>query len=186
MAVTIQSDIVKNYFDKNRTKTLNYRGTLLNTGILGYDTHWASSDPGSVLYATLIPFNACIRQVNICFSANISELVFDIGVAGIDSANNIIEIKNLVTGIHPLNPPLAAETIVDVWPATLWTKSIYNQLCDGDNNPIEEFKRFSNDRYGVLYFKSTTKNVEDVPHVNININWVESSPSEAPLVKSYV
>ena len=99
MAVTIQSGIVKNYFDKNRTKTLNYRGTLLNTGILGTNTHWASSDPGSVLYATLIPFNACIRQINVCFNAEVTELVFNIGVAGIDSANNIIEIKDLETKV---------------------------------------------------------------------------------------
>lgn len=180
----INSDLITAYKKKQRVRTMNYRGSLLNTTVTDKST-WAKKDVGSILYLTLIPFSASIKSILVSFNTAISAgaVSYSVGIAGINSDQSFTAIKNdLITVAAGVRTAKLKEEIV---PAELWDKTIYQQLCEGEHNlPIEAFKKYSNTKYGVLFFKLITPEGTTNPaNISVNISFVEGSPSEAPLNK---
>ncbi len=183
----INSDLVTAYKNKERIRTMNYRGSLLNTTVTDTST-WAKKDANSILYLTLIPFSASIKSIRVSFNAEISDdqLSYSVGFAGINPDQSFTEIKD--NWITVPAKGREANLIEEIVSADLWDKTIYQQLCEGVHNlPIEKFKKYSNTKYGVLFFKLIAKeNAYNPTDTRVNISFVEGSPSEAPLVsKSY-
>lgn len=183
----INSDLITAYRNKERIRTMNYRGSLLNTTVTDTST-WAKKDVNSILYLTLIPFSASIKSIQVSFNAAITAdtLSYSVGFAGINPDQSFTVIKD--DWITVPAKERAANLIEEIVPADLWDKTIYQQLCAGEHSlPITEFEKYSNTKYGVLFFKvlaaETTTNPTDI---RVNISFVEGSPSEAPLInKSY-
>lgn len=185
MAVLIQnSDLVQTFVNKQRLRTMNYRGSVLTT-VVEDSNSWASSDANSYLYLTLVPYSAALRSIKVCFASATTELVYKVGIAGINPDFSFTDIKDDLFSVPAA--ATAANIVKEIVPATLWGKTIYQQLCEGDYNlPSEAFDKYSESRYGVLFLKSTTKNTAAVQTIRANIEWVEGAPSEAPLIsKTY-
>ena len=182
MAVLIQnSDLVQAYVDKKRLRTQNYRGSILNTVV--EDTNaWGSSDNGSYLYLTLVPYSAALKSLKVGFGSDRNQLAYTLGIAGINTDSSFTDIKVDLVTVAAAGADVAAGTFSELVTPSLWGKTIYQQLCDANGNPIEAFEKYSKNRYGVLFLKSTAKNTGAIANTYVNLEWVEGTPSEAPLI----
>lgn len=192
MATTITSGSVKDYIDGDRTRTLNHRGSLLST-VSSTSNYWASSDDGSIWRFAMIPFFSCIRRIIVSFSADVTELAFKIGIGYTNADKTMTEIKDDLVTVPAPAATLPANTERSIWPGSMWTRSIYRHLSEeipgtspAKFRPIEAFEPYCKERYGVLYFKSTTKNTNAVNVSRVMVDFVEISPSETPLIDTYV
>ena len=183
--------IVKKYLESKRMRTLNYRGSLLDTAIHIDDLHGWGQNVGDILYVTVVPFAACMKSIRVSFGGNTDSLAYRIGIAGIDSEDNIIPIKDNLMRARAQQS--TAGDIREVLDSGWWNQCIYQKLfatipnsSPTKNRPIEAFEPFVNDHYGVLYFKTTATNRTDLENISVNIRWVEASLSEMPLNKAYV
>lgn len=187
MATVISnSDIVTAFVNKQRIRTMNYHGSVTNTVVVDAST-WASSDADSVLYLTLVPYGAVLKSIKVAFSEEHTELAYKVGIAGINSDRTLTPIKDLITVAAP-STAVAANTILEQLPATLWGSTLYQQLCASaaPYKPIDEFKEYKDNEYGVLYLKSTTKNTAAINGTMVSIDWVDPSPSETPKINKTI
>ena len=185
--ITANSDIVAAFVNKQRVRTMNYHGSVTNTVVVDANS-WGSSDAGSILYLTLVPYGAVLKSIKVAFSAAHTELAYKIGIAGINPDRTFTEIKDdLITVAAPAGAT-AANTVIERLPATLWGSTIYQQLCAGaaPYAPIAAFKEYKDNEYGVLFLKSTTKNTAAVAGTMVSIDWVDPSPSEAPKINKTI
>ncbi len=132
----INSDLITAYRNKERIRTMNYRGSLLNTTVTDTST-WAKKDVNSILYLTLIPFSASIKSIQVSFNAAITAgtLSYSVGFAGINPDQSFTVIKD-----NWITVPAKARTanlIEEIVPADLWDKTIYQQLCAGEHRPFK-------------------------------------------------
>ncbi len=184
MALTnTNSELITAYINKQRTRTMNYRGSMLCTSIEAKTTV-TKDDVGSIFNIALMPYTATLKHFEFAFDTAIKELAFTIGIAGINRDNTFTEIKSdLLTWEASEKGALVHTEIVD---GTVRVKTIYEQLCSGDPIlPIDAFGPYVKDKYGVLYLKTTTQETTNSPtQISINIEYVEASPSMALLTKT--
>lgn len=188
--VTANSDIVSAFVNKQRIRTMNYHGSMTNTTILNGDS-WASGDAGSTVYLTLVPFGAVLKSIK--FSLNkatttgsTDDLNFTIGIAGINPDRTFTSIKSdLITVAEAAR---AADSINEILPASLWGETLYQQLCSGSApyTPIDNFKPYKDNEYGVLYFVTTEEMATATTTLRVSIDWVDPSPSETTKINKVI
>ena len=186
-AVTLNSDIVGAYVNKQRIRTMNYHGSLTNTVVVDANS-WGSSDAGSVLYLTLVPYGAVLKSIKVAFSASHTQLAYTVGIAGINPDRTFTEIKDDLITVSAPSAETAENTILEQLPATLWGSTLYQQLCTAaaPYTPIDAFKEYKDNEYGVLYLKSTAANTTAVAGTMVSIDWVDPSPSETPKINKTI
>lgn len=185
--VTLNSDIVGAYVNKQRIRTMNYHGSLTNTVVVDANS-WGSSEAGSILYLTLVPYGAVLKSIKVAFSAAHTQLAYKVGIAGINPDRTFTAIKDdLITVAAPAGA-IAANTILEQLPATLWGSTLYQQLCAqaAPYTPINAFKDYKDNEYGVLFLKSTAANTAAVAGTMVSIDWVDPSPSETPKINKTI
>lgn len=184
---TLNSDIVGAYVNKQRIRTMNYHGSVTNTVVVDANS-WGSSEVGSILYLTLVPYGAVLKSIKVAFSASHTQLAYTVGIAGINPDRTFTVIKDdLITVAAPASE-IAANTIIEQLPATLWGSTLYQQLCAtaAPYKPIDAFKEYKDNEYGVLYLKSTTANTAAINGTMVSIDWVDPSPSETPKINKTI
>lgn len=184
MAV-LNSDIVGAYVNKQRIRTMNYHGSVTNTVVVDANS-WASSEVGSILYLTLVPYGAVLKSFKIAFSvATDNTLAYTVGIAGINPDRTFTEIKDDLITV-----PAAVGTVAptELLPATLWGSTLYQQLCTAaaPYTPIDAFKEYKDNEYGVLFLKSTAISTSAVQGTMVSIDWVDPSPSETPKINKTI
>lgn len=186
-AITTNSDIVTAFVNKQRVRTMNYHGSVTNTVVVDANS-WGSSDAGSILYLTLVPYGAVLKSIKVAFSAAHTQLAYKIGIAGINPDRTFTEIKDDLITVTAPTSAVGANTILEQLPATLWGSTLYQQLCAGaaPYNPIDAFKDYKDNEYGVLFLKSTTANTAAVAGTMVSIDWVDPSPSETPKINKII
>ena len=186
-AVTLNSDIVDAYVNKQRIRTMNYHGSVTNTVVVDAN-NWGSSDAGSILYLTLVPYGAVLKSIKVAFSAAHTQLAYKIGIAGINPDRTFTEIKDDLITVSAPSAETAENTILEQLPATLWGSTLYQQLCAGaaPYTPIDAFKEYKDNEYGVLFLKSTTANTAAIAGTMVSIDWVDPSPSETPKINKTI
>ncbi len=183
------SDLITAYKNKQRVRTMNYRGSLLSTTAVNNET-WAKKEAGSRLYLALVPFSASIKDIEVAFNAALTanRLKFKIGIAGVNQ--NMSSTSDQM--FTPIKGDLFTRTIItttayyphQAWSPGYWGKTLYELLCDEHGKPIEAFEKYSNTKYGVLYLEIVTPEDTTNPRdTYVLINYVEGAPSEAPLNK---
>ncbi len=187
MAVTLNSDIVGAYVNKQRIRTMNYHGSVTNTVVVDANS-WASSEAESVLYLTLVPYGAVLKSIKVAFSATHTQLAYKIGIAGINPDRTFTAIKDDLITVDAPASAIAANTILEQLPATLWGSTLYQQLCAAaaPYTPIDAFKEYKDNEYGVLFLKSTTANTDEINGTMVSIDWVDPSPSETPKINKTI
>lgn len=188
MATVISnSDIVTAFVNKQRIRTMNYHGSVTNTVVVDAST-WASSDVGSILYLTLVPYGAVLKSIKVAFSEDHTQLAYTVGIAGINSDRTLTAIKDDLITVDAPSGVIAANTILEKLPATLWGSTLYQQLCasDAPYKPIDAFKDYKDNEYGVLFLKSTTANTGAINGTMVSIDWVDPSPSETPKINKTI
>lgn len=185
--ITANSDIVSAFINKQRVRTMNYHGSLTNTVVVDANS-WGSSDAGSILYLTLVPFGAVLKSIKVAFSAQHTQLAYKIGIAGINPDRTFTEIKDDLITVTAPGAAVAANTVLEQLPATLWGATLYQQLCANISPyaPIATFKEYKDAEYGVLFLKSTTANTAAVAGTMVSIDWVDPSPSETPKINKTI
>lgn len=180
------SELIDAYMNKQRVRTLNYRGSLLCTSIEKNDIGdiVKTGNVGSILYLTLIPFTATIKHFEFTFNTAINELAFGIGIAGINRDKTFTEIKDDILTWGASNH--GANIFAEISDGSIRVKTLYELLCTKDQYklPIDEFSPYAKDKYGVLYLKTTTKELTNNPdQISVNLEYVEASPSMALLTE---
>lgn len=188
MAIVISnSDIVTAFVNKQRIRTMNYHGSVTNTVVVDTST-WASSDVDSILYLTLVPYGAVLKSIKVAFSADHTELAYTVGIAGINPDRTLTAIKDDLITVDAPSEKVDANTILEQLPATLWGSTLYQQLCApiSPYTPIDAFKEYKDNEYGVLFLKSTTANDDEIDGTMVSIDWVDPSPSETPKINKTI
>lgn len=187
MAETLNSDIVTAFVNKQRIRTMNYHGSVTNTVVVDANS-WGSSAAGSILYLTLVPYGAVLKSIKVAFSAAHTQLEYKIGIAGINPDRTFTEIKDDLIQVPVPASAIAANTILEQLPATLWGSTLYQQLCTAaaPYTPIDAFKEYKDAEYGVLFLKSTTANTDPINGTMVSIDWVDPSPSETPKINKTI
>lgn len=189
MAAQNMNTIFVDAFGKHqRIRTTNFRGSTLYTSVhtekLMDETHdWPNADQNSILYVCLVPFTCSIKEIAVTAKEAITALKLNVGVAGINPDGSFTVIKDDI--IDNVGGTPEAKTKQSVWDYTLNSKTLYEMLHN-NQKPIEAFKKYVDDKYGVLFFKirtrepvmATDENAANViTETNIDIQWVEQSPS---------
>lgn len=185
MAAVINSDIVGAYVNKQRIRTMNYHGSVTNTVVVDANS-WGSSEVGSILYLTLVPYGAVLKSFKIAFSvATANTLAYTVGIAGINPDRTFTEIKD---DLIPVAAAVGTVAPTELLPATLWGSTLYQQLCGvaAPYTPIDAFKEYKDNEYGVLFLKSTAASTSEVPGTMVSIDWVDPSPSETPKINKTI
>lgn len=185
MAVIItNSNIVKAFIDHRRIRTMNHRGSLLNTSVRD-DNTWGSSDANSVLYLTPIPFGASIKSLSLAYSDKTTELAFKVGIAGIEPDGTFTVIKDDLLTCPAKEQE--ANTWLNVWTPELTNQTLYQMLCDttAPYLPIAAFEPYKRNEQGILFLKSTAKNNSaELKTTYAQLSWVDLSTSESPRINT--
>lgn len=186
MAVVItKSNIVDAYVNRQRIRTMNYHGSPTYTTVIDNNS-WGSSDAGSILYLTLIPYGAVINTMQIAFSGAKTELAFTLGIAGINPDRTFTAIKDDLLTYAAFNQN--ANVASDLGFSQKWGNTIYQQLCAeaAPYTPIAAFKPYKDNEFGVLYLKSTIKNTAALVTTRFKISWIDPVPSGAPRIHTTI
>ena len=181
MAV-LNSDIISAYVNKQRIRTMNYHGSVTNTVVVDANS-WGSSEVDSILYLTLVPYGAVLKSFKIAFSAATENMEYTVGIAGINPDRTFTEIKD-----NLFNATVGTVAPTEILPATLWGSTLYQQLCTAaaPYTPIDAFKEYKDNEYGVLFLKSTAASTTAVAGTMVSIDWVDPSPSETPKINKTI
>ena len=180
-----KTDIVE-MFDKNeRIRTANHRGTVLCT-TMEEKRFSVPKDPNDVLFVMPVQYGASILEIMIK-SVGGEFGYADIGIYGIDSGGNY--------GSHTLirrdalgnTRTIPNNTIRDALSPSYWGKTIYQQLCGEDGLPIQSFKPFSKDQYGMLAFTGNNTNTGEAnSSITMRIQYIESAGSDATMLEKSI
>lgn len=190
--MAVNSDIVDTFVNKNRIRTMNYRGSLINTTCIVSSAVTANTDA----YLMLIPYGASIKNIKICVSSDIeANTIFSFYMHGINADRSFTVItapENDATAHVILSHTLTAtnaNTIIDINAAPLWGQTIYQKLCYNETNSTqllaaqEGFKEYKDTAIGILSIRSSAAlTVNNGWTLTCSINWVDPSPSETPLI----
>jgi hypothetical protein len=175
------SDIAQAFADKKRVRTMNHRGSLLVSTPNVTGLPFASTGIVSIIP---IPFAASIKSISLGVGTAMSAASYSIGMGGINQNGSITEIDVALFRADTVTPG-TGNTWVELLVPSLTNKTIYEQLCTGNNKlPKVAFQPYQNDRYGMLIFKVETVGTAGITAANpviVKVSYVEGSPSESPL-----
>jgi hypothetical protein len=195
------TNITVAFANKKRIRTINCRGSLVTT-IVSLDGTFFT--PAGKIALCPMPFTASIKSVkmwqHVAFSAaGATKPVVGVTLYGINRsykdlpATNPIhtfddnDLTQIVAGaIVPANTTLTGtvDTATELLTGEHINKSVYELLLNGGVER-DEFKPYKNDRYGMLCMDVTTAAVTTGVGadnwINIQIDYVDGAPSDAPI-----
>ena len=191
------SELIQEFLKNKRFTHRNFRGTVLSTSVTD-KSGWMAGSTGDRLYLTVIPYTACLKSIKVGLNVDWDNLEYKVGIAGInldalddESISLFTDIKtDLITVAESAATPDVGEMVdIDTLegptfesvPMSMQSKTIYQQLCDANGNPIEAFEPYKNANYGVLFFEILAANTNS-GDMHVNIEWTEKTPAESPLV----
>lgn len=186
MAV-VYSKLADAFLNQKKIRTQNFRGSLLSTSGM-YSGAWTGGAQNDVLCLCAVPFRARLDEIVIAFNQPTNALRCDLAIAGINKDGTLTEIQTPICagcGITGAMPN--ANSWYYILPANSRHKTIYQMLCNapdgqGRIKPIDAFKPYEKDQYGMLYLVITAPEaVQNLNETYFNVKWVEQSPSDSCL-----
>jgi hypothetical protein len=182
------SDIVTAFGAKKRIRTMNYRGSVMESVIALDGSMFTFGDGDSNLIALMpIPYSASIHDILIGNNLVLTAGAGSIGIYGInnDNPNDLTEIdKSILKSTASFVG--VANSFATIMSPSVADKTIYQLLCDEQGVPKTAFKPYHQSKYGMLTFSVTTKasaNATTENLVKVLIKYVEGAPSEGPLTE---
>lgn len=187
-AVTLTSDLITAYKNKQRVRTMNAAGSMICTTTVDRNT-FLKQEADSVLYVALIPTSAVIHAINIACSADITEAtgLLNIGFYGIHKhSGDFVEIKTnalTATGLGGLT----AGHYMNIMPISGIGLTVYEMLCttvQGVKKPSPEFEPFADCENLVLALTiNTPESTSNPVTCAIQVVYTPGAPSTTSLTK---
>jgi hypothetical protein len=180
------SDIAVAFVGKNRVRTVNLRGSILETTIALNGSMFAANN--DIIALMPIPYSASIKSIGIGTVNVMTSAVGNVGIYGINN-DDPMNLTVIIADALRSNGSLAGT--VNSWVKLIYPivtdKTIYQLLCNDQGVPIDTFKPYIQNRYGMLAFTMTAAAAAagntDANIVKIIVRYIEGSPSEGPLTE---
>jgi hypothetical protein len=185
MPITIRNtDIAQAFAAKKRIRTMNHRGSLLQSTVT---TNGESFGTGNdILNLIPIAFSASVKSIKLGVLTAMTGATCKIGMGGINRDGSVTAIKDDLFKADGGSAGTASAW-VELLKLETTDATIYELLCDATTKlPIAEFEPYKNDRYGMMILTVGTAGSAGVAADNpvlFQIEYVEGSPSEAPLTE---
>ena len=181
------TDLMSALTKKQRVRTMNSRGSMVCTTAIHNET-FIKGVANDILYIAPIPTSAVIHDINVTFSADITDEkgVVKVGFAGINKhlENTFTVIKDDVISNVTFGG-LQTGHKQFIWTGNVLGKTVYELLCSGDPiKPIAAFEPFSDNENVVLMMTLTTPEDTTSPtDMYIQITYTPGAPSTTSLTK---
>ena len=172
-----KSDLQQEIDNKGIIRTVNHRGTVLNS-IAKFPTATYIKNTGSIILLAPIPFMASIVSV-IGRSSGGEFGVADMGIYGIRSNGSVDQNTAINRNAYRGDKRIANNQITDILHPGDWGLTLHELCCDNNGMPIEAYEPYVGQRFGMLALTGINNNTVTVnTSLQFRIQYVEGNASE--------